>query len=300
MTIINLDKNFQPFGPGVLFQEMEFPSGCEYYVKIPQLPAIVNTQQEEVEDIVLITCRINRHRDVIRLLMITDAIKRRGVRRITLFIPFVPYARADRVNSGESLSIKVFADLINSQGYEKVMIFDPHSDVAASLINNVEVIPPHSFAFEVLSTKGQEYLLVSPDGGAEKKINTLAKFMSYDREVMYCRKKRDTATGKLSGFALAMDMGQYGNKIKGKEMYIVDDICDGGGTFCGIAEMLKKTYGAKKVHLIVSHGIFSKGLRIKNVDTIYCSDSFQTIDEYILSSKKSVNQLKLSLIHLIH
>ena len=59
--------------------------------------------------------------------------------------------------------------------------------------------------------------------------------------------------------------------------FIVDDICDGGGTFAGTARMLKGK-GAAKVVLIVSHGIFSKGIKIDFVDDIYTTDSYRQIE----------------------
>ena len=63
---------------------------------------------------------------------------------------------------------------------------------------------------------------------------------------------RDVKTGKLKEFIV------YANDIDNQDCLIVDDICDGGGTFIGLAEELKKK-GAGKLYLAVTHGIFSKG-----------------------------------------
>lgn len=77
------------------------------------------------------------------------------------------------------------------------------------------------------------------------------------------------------------------NDLQGKDLYIVDDICDGGGTFTILSKELKKR-NCGKVNLIVSHGIFSKGeapLK-ENIDAVYTTDSFKDINsEYIKQIK---------------
>jgi ribose-phosphate pyrophosphokinase len=85
-------------------------------------------------------------------------------------------------------------------------------------------------------------------------------------------KERDLRTGALTNFKTTSD------NLEGKTCFIVDDICDGGGTFVGTAKMLKEK-GAAKVVLIVSHGIFSKGSTIAEVDEIYTTDSFRKVDQ---------------------
>jgi ribose-phosphate pyrophosphokinase len=79
-------------------------------------------------------------------------------------------------------------------------------------------------------------------------------------------------TGKLSGFKV------FAESLAGKTCFIVDDICDGGGTFIGVAEELRKL-NAVKIILVISHGIFSKGLSLQNVDEIYCTNSYKEIQE---------------------
>ena len=59
---------------------------------------------------------------------------------------------------------------------------------------------------------------------------------------------------------------------------IVDDICDGGGTFSGIAQVLRAN-GAEKIYLCVTHGIFSKGIEINGIDEIFTTDSYASPDQ---------------------
>ena len=89
--------------------------------------------------------------------------------------------------------------------------------------------------------------------------------------VVECMKERDVKTGALTSFKTMT------GDLSGQTCFIVDDICDGGGTFAGTAKMLKEK-GAEKVILIVSHGIFSKGPVIEFVDEVFTTDSFKTVE----------------------
>jgi ribose-phosphate pyrophosphokinase len=91
-------------------------------------------------------------------------------------------------------------------------------------------------------------------------------------------------TGKLSGFKV------FADDLKGKTCVIVDDICDGGGTFLGLAKELKdKSCG--KLILIVTHGIFSKGLeKLTEVfDEVFSTNSFSDFENTL-----GFNQIKLN------
>jgi ribose-phosphate pyrophosphokinase len=98
-----------------------------------------------VDNITIGTERIQIHADlfssddIMELMMVTNAIKVQWPGyQIELVMPYIPYARQDRVGlQGEALSIKVFADFINSQNYVSVEVWDAHSDVALALIDRV-------------------------------------------------------------------------------------------------------------------------------------------------------------------
>lgn len=217
--------------------------------------------------------RLRNSDDIMRMLLTADAIKRRGSLLWDAVIPYLPYARQDRVAvEGEPLSIAVMANLINSCGFSRVALFDPHSDVSTALINNVVVLDNKFVAFKAwLAFKADA--IACPDAGARKKIGAL-KF----GPVVYCDKKRDPKTGSLSGFEV------HQSDVP-ESVLIVDDICDGGGTFIGLAQELRSK-GAKRVGLFVSHGIFSKGLdclREGGIDHVFTTDSYCTLpsDEFL-------------------
>ena len=116
--------------------------------------------------------------DIMELLLCTDAIRRSNPSAgIHLIMPYIPFARQDRVaNPGEALSIKVFADLINSQKYKSVTVEDPHSDVAVALFNNLRVIKQEELVCKMFTkVHWNNVVLVCPDAGARKKTLACSK-----------------------------------------------------------------------------------------------------------------------------
>ena len=109
-------------------------------------------------------------------------------------------------------------------------------------------------------------VVVAPDAGAEKRAANVARCLN----LPLCRawKNRDLQTGNITGFGF----GELPNKEKIRAL-IVDDICDGGGTFVGLAQILKEKVSS--LDLFVTHGIFSKGTKElkKYFNKIYTTDS---------------------------
>ena len=263
MKYLNLDNTFTPFGKSIAYEAFTF-NGGEPHIKI--------LADLKANDEVMITTRIQNFNDVGFLLLANDALRRMGIRKISLFLPYFPAARQDRVMvTGEPLSVKVYADIINAADFYEVIIVDPHSEVTSALLNNVVTISNHEFVAHCLEGMN-DCVLISPDGGALKKIYKVAAFMD-GVPVVECSKMRDVKTGKLSGFTV------YADDLKGATCVIVDDICDGGGTFLGLATELKAK-NAGDLILIVTHGIFSKGLdTLSSVfDKIYSTNSFIEIE----------------------
>lgn len=263
--VINLDKAFKPIkGKEIEFEQFVF-SGGEPHIKInPNFDTSLKVD---------VTHRLNSFAELGLLCLAVDALKRMNVTIGTLYIPYFPAARQDRVMvKGEALSVKVYAEIINNLNFAKVLVFDPHSEVTPAVLNNCKVIPNHHFIAEVLKVIGQNAVLISPDGGALKKIYKTSEFLG-GQEVVECTKRRDVKTGKLEGFEAYID------DLNGKDCLIVDDICDGGGTFIGLAEVLKSK-NAGNLYLAVSHGIFSKGLGelSKHFKITFTTNSFKDIE----------------------
>ena len=175
---------------------------------------------------------------------------------IELYSLYVPYARQDRYcEQGEAFGVRTFARLLNSLNFSRVVIADPHSEVTPAVINNLQIMPQHEIAFYMLGWKLRmdNFELVSPDGGALKKIFKLGTQMNLK---VHCADKiRDTATGDIIRTDISVqDFG-------GANLMIVDDICDGGRTFIELAKVLRDR-NAGRIELFVTHGIFSKGVDV--------------------------------------
>lgn len=196
-----------------------------------------------------------------------DALSARGRVPPDLILPFVPGARQDRLNDeGDYLfTAKFVAGLINARKCNRVTILDPHSDVISSLIDNVEVIKAvdcMEYMPEILD--GRYDCVISPDAGAEKRAGAVAKALKVP--LVHAWKTRDVATGAITGFGIENAAGyQHG--------LVVDDICDGGGTFVGMTGVLFAEMPT--ADLWVTHGIFSKGTKdlLMYYNKIYCTDS---------------------------
>lgn len=277
MKNLNLDIDFEPYGQSIPFETFTF-NGGEPHIKIKASIA--------AGEAIRICTRIRSFNDMGFLMIAVDALRRMGVNEIHLLLPYFPGARQDRVMvPGEPLTVKVYADLVNGMNFQKVTILDPHSEVTSAILERTTILSNHEFVKQAISDR-KNYLLVAPDGGALKKIYGLSKALGVV-PVIECGKQRDVTTGQLSGFTV------YKEDLANQTCIIVDDICDGGGTFLGLAEALKKK-NAGELILMVTHGIFSKGLDhlSQHFSAIYTTDSFSTIDDPRLSQIHLKNLLQ--------
>lgn len=263
LRVLNLSRSIvTPSRLNMKFQRFTFPAGEEHIKIEPEAPP----------DKIIITSNMTPSSDLVVTFLATDAVRAMFPSiSVELLSPYFSYARQDRrMVKGEPLSVKVMADMVNSMRYAAVHVLDPHSDVTTALVNNIKIIDNAPFVRTAWNAiEDSSKCLVSPDAGFEKKAFRLATEMNIDsKDVVYGTKKRDVATGKLSGFG-------FSGNVNGRACVIVDDICDSGGTFIGLAQNLREG-GAKSVHLVVSHGIFSKGvshLLNNGIESIYTTDS---------------------------
>lgn len=175
-----------------------------------------------------------------------------GDKKDNLYLGYLPYSRYDRVEeSHDALSLKVFCNLINSLGFSNVVVDDCHSDVGVALLNNCTNMPQHDLVMALVPNLEQYEAIVAPDAGSIKKAQKLASILQIP--LLKCDKVRDFKTGRIVDFSVDVD------KVRGlTNILIVDDICDGGGTFVGLANMLHNHIPV--IDLYVTHGIFSKGI----------------------------------------
>ena len=94
---------------------------------------------------------------------------------------------------------------------------------------------------------------------------------------LYWAKGRPVGRGSVGRVVGANKADMPGTGLFPKEAY---DICDGGGTFLGIASLLKQAVPSSPLGLYVTHGIFSKGLEVFNglIDGVYTANPFPQVD----------------------
>lgn len=261
------------FGPAKNVLDVTQLPGGEFHPKIPGWAFLDTTS-------VAIYTRLHNGDDLMKLLTVTNAVREAGIKNVSIFIPYIPGGRQDRVHQLEAFTLRMYADLINSQGYDNVFTIDPHSDVTTALVRNCKPYPMTTIMKEVL--QGYDTILV-PDAGAAKKVHDYyLKGIDWEGNVIQCLKKRDIKTGILYGFKVLIEdtwKGRLGNTI------ILDDICDGGGTFLGLAAEVLGRYqhfGLDKLGLYVTHGIFSKGFSklFESFDEIWTTTSWNSKDQY--------------------
>lgn len=221
---------------------------------------------------VTIEAKIASPADLLTILLANDVLRNHGYETVNLDIRYLMGARMDRaIDTLQPYTLQTVSRLVNGAGFSRVRMLDVHSDVATRLIRNSENVLPVRVVDSVMSVAfwGHSTTIVTPDKGAVDRVNKIVSSIWCGGSRVTCEKKRDMATGKLSGFTVLDKSSVLDNCL------IIDDICDGGGTFVGLASELRAA-GAKKVSLYVTHGIFSKGpdALLGGIDRIYTTDSY--------------------------
>lgn len=281
IRVLNLTPGFTPFAKQdfqqIVVQEDSIWSGGEINIRFENY--FLGDSQ------VLITTRLNNSNDIMRLLLATAYVRDMDAVKVSVFIPYLPYARQDRrCRPGEPDSLRIFADLLNTQKYDRVFFLDPHSYVADAVINRSAHFTNAPFIKAVIRKLREvpdRVFLVSPDHGSEKKVVALAEYFSDEPmnyinpgNVIYASKDRNQITGEIVGTRL-----NTGVDLTGKVVLITDDICDGGRSFYPLAQRLKE-HGAERVVLAVTHGIFSYNFldnyKRAGIDEVFTTDSIRS------------------------
>lgn len=228
-----------------------------------------NNMDFQKDDEIRVVARIRNAQELYNLLSVANAIDNIGAHKSILCIPYLMGARYDRVMiEGDAVDIEVVASAINSCKFKKVVLFDVHSPVSTDLIENSINCSNIDLLREY---KKENYILICPDKGARSKIQSILHVLGGTVNVVRCEKSRD----KLGRITLEVEEPEI---CKDQNCVIVDDLCDGGGTFMAIAEQIQP----KHLCLIVSHGIFSRGFNDlrKQFNQIITTNSFKEMPKY--------------------
>jgi ribose-phosphate pyrophosphokinase len=259
-----------------LYDEFQYPAG-ETQVRLTKEGARLAAVATDIS----ISVRGFRSPDLLRLSLLKNALigVNHGLADYTLILPYLPYAREDRrFVPGDCLGIAAFGQMIDALGFSTVATLDVHSSVSEKSIRNLRNISPENLILKSIYRfvnlhRQSKITILYPDEGAAKRYQIAScvgnNHHLIETTVVHCHKQRDATSGVLSGFSVP--------EINTATAIVIDDICDGGGTFLGIAETIKKQQPGKILGLYVTHGIFSKGIETlrREFANIYCTDSFR-------------------------
>lgn len=248
------------------FQLIQFPGG-EPHVLVE--PKYIYGQD------IWVDARVHNSQDFMSLLCLLDAISFQDPKSLSLFLPYFPGARQDRYEGGSCFTLGVYASCLSRYDLHAIVVADCHSKVTTNWLRPICDNVINLELADIFDIRARDYVgIIRPDQGAEDRTVAFADKLGIviDR----CSKVRDPKTGKLSGFKAPalMRSGKY---------LMVDDICDGGGTFVGLAQTIKnQTSIHYSIDLCVTHGIFSKGagLMLTHFDKVITTDSFQNKERF--------------------
>lgn len=254
----------------MIYRRIKYPDGGVY----AEIDDFSNT---------IITEKINSYEDLFFIKSLKEICDYNQIENVELIIPCMFQQQHDRrFKENQSFELKNVCDFINSCNFSKVYVYHPHSDATQMALNNVRIIDNSIFISKVLNDIKSEPILLSTDAGSYKWINKLADTIDFKGEVYGANKSRDIETHKLTQIIDRQD-------FKGKDILILDDLCVGGGTFIGLAKILKER-NVGKLYLAVSH------ITIKNpnkeletlYEKIYCTNS--KYDVYELNNLQIINE----------
>lgn len=204
---------------------------------------------------VRIRCRIRDAEELFLLVQALDVLNRH-VLKPNVFIYYLMGAHMDRIMSfNEPFTLKLVMDILS--GF--VACF------SVMEVHNLQMIEEkYGWVNWPFYTDTYGSVRCYPD--AESFLRYKPSFVISSEndftENIVCKKKRDLKTGKISGIEL--DCGEV--KIDGKDVVVLDDLMDGGETFCGIAPLIRdKRPGC--LTLRVCHAVQLEG--IKRVAEVY-------------------------------
>lgn len=255
------------------YEKIKYPDGSSY-VKVH------NYEKD-------FTFRIESYEDLWTLNQLVDVYNNTGLIP-TITIPCLLDAQADRrFNSNESFGLKLIVKFLSRLNAD-FKVFHPHnSDALEFGADNIKIIDNSQFLIEVLyeldggcsglNTRITDNMIImSPDAGMYKTLMKSCDKIGWTGETYSASKSRSCENGK-SKLIQIVDRGDF----NGEDILIVDDICVGGGTFIGLAKLLKER-NCGKIYACFSH-ITSNKVNpelFKVFDKVFTTNSKNVVKEY--------------------
>jgi len=231
----------------------------------------------------------------LELLLMVDAAKRASAESITVVLPYFGYARQDRKDRPRvAIAAKLLANLIGASGATRLMTCDLHADqiqgffdIPVDHLDAASVFVPY-----IKSLNLEDIIFASPDVGGMKRTRRYASLFA--AEMVVCDKHRERANEVASM--------QLIGEVTGKDVILVDDLIDTGGTITKAAKLIMDK-GAKSVRAVCTHPVLS-GNAYENIENSVLEEMVVTDTIPVKESSKikvlSISNLFAKAIRKIH
>ena len=207
------------------------------------------TETVRGSDVYIVQSTVNGSDNLIELFLMIDAAKRASAKHVNVVIPYYGYARQDRKDKPRiAVSAKLMANLLTASGASRVVSCDLHAgqiqgffDIPLDHLNGSSVFVPY-----VKKLNLENVIFASPDAGGTERVRDYAKY--FDCEFVICDKTREKANEVKSVEVIG--------EVKNKDVIIVDDLIDTGGTIAMASNVIMDK-GAKSVRAIITHPVLS-------------------------------------------
>lgn len=218
---------------------------------------------------VQIKCRITNAEELFLVKQAMDILDRHEV-VYDVFISYLMGMRMDRVmDFNRPFTLKIVTDILKNSKARSFEILEPHSGRTLQLldIKCEPMIPEH--IQRLIADSG--YALVLPDAGAKERYESVM-YLGFPSDTIFCSKVRDVKTGKI--LRIQVDNPA---QVPDGSMLIVDDLCDGGGTFAGVAAAIREINPDAQIDIAVTHMVNPKGIETlsKNFRHVWFTNSYK-------------------------
>jgi ribose-phosphate pyrophosphokinase len=195
--------------------------------------------------------------NLMELLLMIDAARRASAAKIVVVIPYYGYARQDRKDKPRvAIGSKLIANLLVAAGADRIITMDLHApqiqgyfDIPVDHLDSSAIFIPY---IEKLKLKNLTF--AAPDVGSTNRVREIASY--FNTEMVICDKHRKRAN-EIASMVVIGD-------VTGKDIVLIDDICDTGGTLAKAANLLKEK-GATSVRALCTHPVLS-GKAYENIE----------------------------------
>lgn len=201
------------------------------------------------EEVAIIQSTFSPTDNLMELLLLVDAAKRASAKRIIAVTPYFGFARQDRKDQPRvAIGAKLVANMLAVAGIDRLVTIDLHADQIQGFF---EVPVDHLYGNAVFvpylkSLNSDNLCIATPDTGGTKRANTYSKLLGVDMAICYKQRK---VANQIESMTVIGD-------VEGKDVVLVDDICDTAGTLTKAASLMMEN-GANSVRALCTHAVLS-------------------------------------------